>query len=114
MENRDNVSESEEYVLNMANELLQTLKENSERDHKALVTVVRLWFGTVLIGLIMVLSFIWYLNQYDFTASVEQSGVYTLMDSQGNVISSDLTAEDIIQIEEILERGKNQGDEKQE
>ena len=48
-----------------------------------------------------------YLNQYDFTATVEQTGVYTLMDSQGNVLSTDLTPDDIIKIEEILENGKD-------
>lgn len=116
MENRDNVKEKENSgeMLNIANELLQEMKAKSERDHKALVTVVKLWFGTVIIMLIMVLSFVWYLYQYDFTATVEQTGVYTLMDSQGNVLSTDLTAEDIIKIEEILENGKDKGSEIQE
>lgn len=95
-------------LLNIANELLQEAKENSKRDHKALLAVVRLWFGTVAIMLIMVLSFIWYLYQYDFTSTIEQTGVYTLMDSEGNVISSDLSPEDIIRLEEILENGKNE------
>lgn len=115
MECKDNVNEkgNNDEILNIANELLQEAKARSERDHRALMTVVRLWFGTVLIMLIMVLSFVWYLYQYDFTATVEQTGVYTLMDSQGNVISSDLTPEDIIKIEEIFENGKNESNEEE-
>lgn len=116
MGNEEKVTEERENkeILNIANELLQVMKEKSERDHKALVTVVKLWFGTVVVGLIMVLAFVWYLYQYDFTATVEQTGIYTLMDSQGNVLSTDLTADDIIKIEEILENGKNKGSEVQE
>lgn len=116
MECKDDLKEkrSGDEMLNIANELLQEMKAKSERDHKALVTVVRLWFGTVVVMLVMVLAFVWYLYQYDFTATVEQTGVYTLMDSQGNVISSDLTPEDIIKIEEILENGKNESNQKED
>lgn len=92
--------EKETESLNIANELLQEMKLAAKMAHIALITVAALWFMTIM-------AFIWYLYQYDFTATVEQTGIYTLMDSQGNVISSDLTAEDIIKIEEILEHGKN-------
>jgi len=102
--------EKKDEVLNIANELLQEMKIQAERSHKALITVAWLWFASVIA---IVAGFLLYLNQYDFTATVEQTGVYTLMDSQGNVISSDLTPEDIIKIEEILESGKDQGDQEQ-
>lgn len=61
----------------------------------------------VLVGLI-VGGFLVYLYQYDFSGTIEQSGVYTLVDSNGNVISSDITPE---QMEEILKiiNGKNEG-----
>lgn len=113
MENRDNVKEKEnsKETLDIANELLQEMKLAAQRSHKALITVSWLWFVSVIA---IVGGFLIYLYQYDFTATVEQTGVYTLMDSQGNVLSTDLSAEDIIKIEEILENGKNQGSEVQE
>lgn len=113
MENRDNVKEKEnsKETLDIANELLQEMKLAAQRAHKALITVALLWFVSVIA---IVAGFLIYLYQYDFTATVEQTGVYTLMDSQGNVLSTDLSAEDIIKIEEILENGKNQGSEVQE
>ncbi len=67
--------------------------------------VVFLWVSTIA-------GFIWYLNQYDFTSTVEQTGVYTLSDSQGNVISSDITPEQISEILEILD-GEDEGDQKE-
>ena len=113
MGNEEKVTEkgNNEEILNIANELLQEAKLSAQRAHKALITVAWLWFATVIV---IVAGFLIYLYQYDFTATVEQTGVYTLMDSQGNVISSDLTPEDIIKIEEILESGKDQGNEKQD
>lgn len=98
--------EKKEEVLDIANELLQEMKLSAERSHKALITVAWLWFASVIA---IVAGFLIYLYQYDFTATVEQTGVYTLMDSQGNVLSTDLTPEDIIKIEEILENGKDKG-----
>lgn len=113
MENRDNVKEKEnsKETLDIANELLQEMKLAAQRAHKALITVSWLWFVSVIA---IVGGFLIYLYQYDFTATVEQTGVYTLMDSQGNVISSDLTPEDIIKIEEILENGKNESNQKED
>ncbi len=102
--------EKKDEVLNIANELLQEMKLSVERSHKALITVAWLWFASVIA---IVSGFLIYLYQYDFTATVEQTGVYTLIDSQGNVISSDLTSQDIIKIEEILTNGKNESDQKE-
>ncbi len=103
--------EKKEETLDIANELLQEMKLAAQRAHKALITVSWLWFVSVIA---IVGGFLIYLYQYDFTATVEQTGVYTLMDSQGNVISSDLTPEDIIKIEEILENGKNESNQKED
>lgn len=99
-------NEEKKETLDIANELLQEMKLAAQRAHKALITVALLWFASVLA---IVGGFLIYLYQYDFTATVEQTGVYTLVDSQGNVLSTDLTPDDIIKIEEILENGKNQG-----
>lgn len=67
----------------------------------------------VILEAITIIGFLLYLNQYDFTSTVEQSGFYTFSDSNGNVISSDI---DEAQMREILEiiNGNNKGDEKQD
>lgn len=59
---------------------------------------------------ITVISFVWLWNQYDYESSNELSGVYNLVDSEGNVISSDIAPEDVIRILEGLYSGENQKD----
>lgn len=105
MENRDNANEKEDKGLAM--EMLGELKEQSKRWFRAFLAM--LFLELVTIG-----GFIWYLNQYDFISTVEQTGIYTLTDSQGNVISSDITPEQIKEIMEILNDGKDQSDENAE
>lgn len=62
----------------------------------------RICWAVVLI--VTVVSFVWLWNQYDYTSSTsaEYSGVYNIVDSKGNVISSDLTPEDVAHIMESL------------
>lgn len=60
--------------------------------------------------IITVVSFVWLWNQYDYSSSTELSGVYNLVDSEGNVISSDLSPEDVARIMEGLGNGQNQAD----
>lgn len=55
----------------------------------------------------------WLWNQYDYESSTELSGVYCLVDSEGNVISADLAPDDVIRILQELENGKNQKDQDQ-
>lgn len=104
MENRDNVKEEEEKTLAM--EMLGELKEQSKRWFRAFLVMVAVEVMTI--G-----GFIWYLNQYDFISTVEQTGIYTLSDSQGNVISADITPEQIEKIMEIINDGKDENNEKQ-
>ena len=102
METKDNINEKEEkevFVL----ELLSEIKEQSRRWFRAFLVMVA-------VEVLTISGFIWYMNQYDFESSIEQNGVYTLIDSQGNVISSDITSEKIEQIMEIIKDGKNQND----
>lgn len=98
------VNEKEEKGLAM--EMLAELKEQSKR-----------WFRTcmvmVLVEVLTIAGFIWYLYQYDFTSTIEQAGVYTLIDSSGNVISSDITPDQIESILEIINDGKDKDDAKQ-
>lgn len=57
--------------------------------------------------------FVWLWNQYDYESSNELSGVYNLVDSQGNVVSTDLEPDDVIRILEELNDGKDQTDKNQ-
>lgn len=104
MENNDNFREKKEYGLAM--EMLGELKEQSKRWFRAFLVMVA-------VEVLTIAGFIWYLNQYDFESTIEQNGVYTLIDSQGNVISSDIAPEHIEQIMEIINNGKYQDDTKQ-
>lgn len=102
MENRDNVNEEK----TLAMEMLGELKEQSKRWFRAFLVVVA-------VEVLTIGGFIWYLNQYDFISTVEQTGIYTLTDSNGNVISADLTPEQIEKIMEIINNGKDESDENQ-
>lgn len=103
MDLKNDVSEQEEKGIAM--ELLGELKTQNKRLSAFLITVVALWFFTII-------GFIWYLNQYDFTSTVEQTGFYTFSDSNGNVISSDIDDEQMKEILKII-NGKNQKDSEQ-
>lgn len=59
---------------------------------------------------IVVGLFVWLWNQYDYASSTELSGVYCLVDSRGNVVSSDLDPDDVIRILEELNNGQDQAD----
>lgn len=108
MECKDNVNEKEKSVEKKEKEvfvleLLSEIKEQSRRWFRAFLIMVA-------VEVLTIGGFIWYLNQYDFESSIEQNGVYTLIDSQGNVISSDITPEQIEQIMEIINDGKYKND----
>lgn len=89
----------------IVSELLSELKaENARKDqqirqlNKTLICTV----VTALVAILLVVAgFLWYLNQYDFSATTTETitnsaeGVYAIIDSDGNVIGSDFTAEEI-------------------
>lgn len=110
MDSKEKVPEQEEKGIAM--EILGELKTQNERlmdFNKKLMNSIK-WL-IVLAGLI-VGGFLLYLYQYDFSGTIEQSGIYTLVDSNGNVISSDITPE---QMEEILKiiNGKDENNQNQ-
>lgn len=89
----------------IVSELLSELKaENSRKDkqiqnlHRTIATITAVALCAVLL---VVAGFLWYLNQYDFSATetftetITAEGVYAIVDSEGNVIGSDFTAEEI-------------------
>lgn len=87
----------------IVSELLSELKaENGRKDkqlqnlHRAIIAITA---AALCVVLLVVAGFLWYLNQYDFSATTTETitaeGVYTIVDSDGNVIGSDFTAEEI-------------------
>lgn len=107
----------------IVSELLSELKaENSRKDkqihslYKTVATIVTVALCAILM---VVAGFLWYLNQYDFSATETMTetitntaeGVYAIIDSEGNVISSDLTAEEIQTLmEEVIVDGDSEND----
>ena len=68
------------------------------------------WAASVIV---IVGAFIWLWCQYDYESTTELSGVYNLVDSEGNVVSSDLEPDDVLRILEELNNGKDQKDQNQ-
>lgn len=70
----------------------------------------RLWqivMALIVAYVITVFSFLWYMSQYDYSSSYEANGIYALIDSEGNIISSDITSEELKEILEIINNGNN-------
>lgn len=94
---KENIPEQEEKGIAM--EILGELKTQNQRltDSNKRLTDIIGWLIALIAAIIA--GFLIYLYQYDFSGSIEQNGIYTLVDSDGNVISSDITPE---QMEEII------------
>lgn len=67
--------------------------------------------GFVIVIIALIFATTYERIQYDYSSTVETSGVYNLVDSKGNVVTSDISPEDVICILEALENGKSTGDE---
>jgi hypothetical protein len=91
----------------LAMELLGEVKKQTKRWFVAFCIVV-------CVEVVTVCSFIFYLNQYDFSSTIEQNGVYTIIDSDGNVISADISADKIEEIMEIINDGVCEDDQEQD
>ena len=98
----------------IATELLGELKAENKRKDSAIHSLQKIIVCTIIIASVLILSticgFLIYLNQYDFTNTIDATGVYALVDSEGNVIANDLMPEDITTIMEVL-NGENKGHE---
>ena len=87
----------------IVSELLSELKAKNERKERQISRLNKTLVCIVIVALVaillMVAGFLWYLNQYDFSATTTETitaeGVYAIVDSEGNVIGSDFTAEEI-------------------
>lgn len=84
--------------------LLSELKDENERKSKLIRGLLKVICGCVAAILVTIGGFLWYLNQYDFTSSEASiaTGFYALVDSEGNIISQDLSVEDLEKIEEVI------------
>ena len=93
----------------IVSELISELKSENQRKDKLIQRLCCAVVAALVAILLVVAGFLWYLNQYDFT-SYETSmaeGVYALIDSEGNVISADLSPEDIsLLLEEVMTDGE--------
>lgn len=86
-----------------ATEILSELMRENERKERIIKSLIKVVVGTIIVALVGVAGvtggFLWYLNQYDFSSTssiyTDADGVYTLVDSNGNVISADLTLEEL-------------------
>lgn len=94
----------------LASELLSELKAESGRKDLLIKRLCKTIALIVSISLLAVMGtiagFLWYLNQYDFTSEQTVSGVYALVDSEGNVVASDFSAEEVESIMGVLSNGE--------
>ena len=89
----------------IVSELLSELKAENERKDRQiqkLNTTLTITIAVAMLAVLLVVAgFLWYLNLYDFSATTTETTtntaeeVYAIIDSDGNVIGSDFTAEEI-------------------
>lgn len=95
------IDEGQDFI---ATELLSELRLENDRKSKLIIQKDKTIKFIITLFLIVILSivgvFIWYLNQYDFTSEQTVSGVYALVDSDGNVVAQDITPEEYKKIME--------------
>lgn len=85
-------------------------EDNQKSIAYSLVSLLKkIVFGFIILIISIIGCFLYYINQYDSGSyqSVDATGVYNLVDSDGNVIATDLTAKDIQKMMEIINNGKN-------
>lgn len=76
----------------------------------SLITLLkRVIIGFIILVIIIVAGFLFYIGQMKNSnyKNVDATGVYNLVDSEGNVIATDLTQEDIRKIVELLNDGED-------
>lgn len=90
--------------------LLTELKSENMHKAKTIKNLLKVICGCIVSIIVVIGGFLWYLNQYDFCSNssniINAEGVYTLVDSEGNVIVQDISPEEI---QEILD-GQNNKD----
>lgn len=91
--------------------LLSELKSENARKSKLIHGLIKVVCGCVFSIIVVIASFLWYLYQYDFTSTctstTSASGVYALVDSEGNVLAQDFTAEELQEIMKVINGESN-------
>lgn len=84
------------------------MKEESEKSiaYNLISLLKKVIICFVVLIIVIVGSFVLYVNKHSDVSSIDTTGIYNLVDSEGNVIATDLDSEDIKVIMEIL-NGKN-------
>lgn len=62
------------------------------------------------IAIVGLFVFLWLQYDYSSSTSIDANGVYNLVDSEGNVLTSDISPEDVIRILETLNNGEGESD----
>ena len=78
----------------------------------SLITLLkRVIVGFIILVILIVVGFLFYISQLKNSSyeNVDTTGVYNLVDSEGNVIATDLTQEDMEKIVELLNDGEDKG-----
>lgn len=70
------------------------------------MTVRNLIIGWAVSVVLVVCAFVYLWMQYDYVSTTDNTGVYVLMDSEGNVIANDLGPDDVIHIMETIANGQ--------
>ena len=85
------------------------MKQEPSIAYSLITLLKRVIFGFIILIILIVGGFMYYISTQDYSidTSVDATGVYNLVDSEGNVIATDLTAEDIKRIVELLNSGEN-------
>lgn len=76
----------------------------------SLITLLkRVIVGFIILVILIVAGFLFYIGKMKNSGykNVDATGVYNLVDSEGNVIATDLTQEDIEKIVELLNDGED-------
>lgn len=89
--------------LSIQNERLEKASLRQEIANKRQQRVI---YSLVIAIIAVVGAFLFYLNQFEVEYNVEQTGVYTFIDSEGNVISADISPDEMTRILEII-NGEN-------
>lgn len=85
---------------------------NDEKQSVAysLITLLkRVIIGFIILVILIVAGFLFYIGQMKNSSykNVDATGVYNLVDSEGNVIATDLTQDDVEKIVELLNDGED-------
>lgn len=71
------------------------------------------FYAILILLALTIAAFLLYMNQYDYSTTIEATGLYALVDSNGNIIAQDVTQEELSAFKEWWEvNGQNQSNKK--